>query len=306
MKLRIGMRITCLFNRELFMSNILTIIVKSISIRLSSPECVVEQIIGSSLYLAKVIPLLSISQENNPEFDHEIVIVKSGRYNLILDELKTEYSYSSAAFDLSSFAYTILVPIVSFLLVRKGLLFIHCSAFSKNNTGLIISGKGKSTTVLNLCRNYGYRLIAEDNLLLDPKDKHLYSSCRTISLDARLLKSEKRGKISCQVEKLGLSSLDTAVLDKLFCLTTPYKCEQLSVVHDFEKAFFVGSFVNERFINSSRWNSHLEMQFPLLYSKSDYSFRDSVITQLLAEIPVLKVESRIENAHAIIHKYLMQ
>ena len=288
------------------MNNILTIKVKSISIRLSSPECVIEQIICSSLYLAKVIPLFSVSQENNPEYDYEIVIVKSGKYNLSLDELKAVYSYSSDAFDLSSFAYTILVPIVSFLLVRKGLLFIHCSAFSKNSTGFLISGKGKSTTVLNLCRYYGYSLIAEDNLLLDPKDKHLYSSCRTISLDARLIESERRGKISSKVDDLGLCSLDTAIFSKLFCLTAPYKCEQLSVVYDFEKAFFVGSFVNERFINSGRWNSHLEMQFPLLYNESDYSFRDSAIIQLLTDIPVLKVESKIENAHAIIHNYLIQ
>lgn len=78
----------------------------------------------------------------------------------------------------------ILEPIIYMKLLEEGVLLMHCAGVADQHYGYIFpayGGTGKTTLSLNLVRE-GFKLLGDDLLLLDSRNKHAYAYPRPLHL----------------------------------------------------------------------------------------------------------------------------
>jgi hypothetical protein len=287
------------------MNRILYLNVNNISVMITCTKKLSDIFSENELLLSSVIPMAKlISSSERQEHDYAITIKTGEVPSLMIEKDRLLYSDNGNCFDISSFAYTILTPVVSTLLLRNDQLFIHGAAIDNDGKGFLLIGNGKTSTAFNLCKDYGYKLVAEDNSILNLLNNELLSSCRTINIDSRLAMNPLNNKSRIAPDELGVFIKNTTKIDKIFFLTSSYDRPEVSELTGYEKSSIICTMVNERLLNTSRWNNRLNQQPPILLNRNDLEKKDKIIQNLNDGIPVYKVASIISNNHKIIQEYL--
>jgi len=287
------------------MNNRLYLQVNNISVKITCAKKVLDIFFKNKLLLSSVIPMANLIVSNKKEHHDFSITIQSGEMPTIsIEEDRLFFSDSEDSFDISSFAYTILTPVISTLLLRKDQLFIHGAVVAKNEKGFILTGNGKTSTAFSLCRDCGYKLVAEDNSILNLLNYKVMSNCQSINIDHRLAKKTLNCKSRIAPEELGIFIKNTCQVDKIFFLTSCYDRSDISKITGYEKSSVVCTLVNERLLNYSRWNNRLNQQPPILLNINDIEKKNKIINTLMERIPVYKVASTINNNHILIKDHL--
>lgn len=134
------------------------------------------------------IPGITISQKVPDDCDKYVKYVASKENKFYCDGNNMIIKYDPELITQSS------IIRVGFLLLEKGLaekkkVLVHSACVSKKNNSILFlgrSGSGKTSTVLNLCRNYGYRLVGNDRVIIGlNSDDKLFSYSGTDFINMR-------------------------------------------------------------------------------------------------------------------------
>ena len=287
------------------MNNELYLQVNNISVRITCTKEVLNLFSKNKLLLSSVIPMANLIVSNKKEPHNFSITIQPGEIpHMSVEEDCLFYSDSEDSFDISSFAYTILTPIISTLLLREYQLFIHGAVVAINDQCFILTRNGKTSTAFSLCMDFGYKLVAEDNSILSLLNYEVMSNCRSINIDHRLAKKILNCKSRIVPEELGICIKNTCQIDKIIFLTSCYDKSDISKITGYEKSSIICTLVNERLLNYSRWNNRLNQQPPILLNMDDIEKKNKIIKTLMEKIPVYKVASTISNNHIIIKDHL--
>ena len=103
------------------------------------------------------------------------IIIKSGdskRVQLIFYEKKKNMW---ELINKNMISYNIILRIIEFMLLKKGILLVHAAAVEKEGSSHVLVGRGgslKTSICLNLIRKYGFNYIGDDRIIL--KDGYAY------------------------------------------------------------------------------------------------------------------------------------
>lgn len=284
------------------MNDVLFLKVMELHVKITAPKPIISGLWENHLLLSSVIPLLEISDSSDNSC-YEINILQGRFYNVIKKKSSLQYNVPKGDFNFSSFAYTILTPVFSALLLRRNLLFLHGAVVDYKGEGIVIWGNGKTSTALSLCNSDpGFAFVAEDNFVLDIKSNEIMSGSRLVHNKNPSINPDLSKRI--ELNRFNFKTKKGTTLKLLIYPQNFFDAEDIIDAESFEKSSIICSFINERLYNLSRWHQELQQQPPNILVINDLSKKNEIITKLLTELRVIKVQAAIKNIPSRIVEYL--
>lgn len=281
------------------MHDVLYLSVKDVNIRVLANEIILFSIKKNENNLRAIIPELNI--KNYIESDiyyYTIELKEASKSNLLVKNNLLVYEYDAEQFDLISFVYTLLTNVLSQLLFERNKLFIHSSVFDFEGAGYALFGRGKTSSILSLGKNNQLKIIAEDNAILDLDDFTVSGELVSFNM------FENGGKKRVFQENINVTTSSITNLKMIISLSNQYEDEGISRLKGFEKSSIICSFVNERLFNHSRWNENLKIVPDFRVIKDLETKRDGLISNMMDNIEVTRIESSIKNYPNLINKLI--
>tara|TARA_R110002049_G_scaffold69711_3_gene180524 strand:+ start:5597 stop:6712 length:1116 start_codon:yes stop_codon:yes gene_type:complete len=178
--------------------------------------------------------------------------------NLLKRAISLEYSTKKGQLRNHISNYSFLWAILSIKLMKKGFVFLHAGVFSNKEKTIVVTGTGgcgKTSTVINACRNQGFDFLSEDFGIVSRNGTSFYCP-KTISLyksDFKYYSDLERKVLS----RLNLfSQLKWKILTKLLRRNPIIKVQPNNI---FEKIALEGKEISNVYFFQRRKNEEQEV-----------------------------------------------
>lgn len=146
------------------------ITVYNVSIRICTNEINVREYFKSNLFSRHMLPVYSYSEDISNGVPDVVLTITNGCNQPMINFKDGQFfaNYKDICKDIRHLSYLVLY-VIQTCIQRKGLYYIHSAAVEIGGSCVLLLGdsmSGKTTVALEICRDFGARIIGDDSVII--------------------------------------------------------------------------------------------------------------------------------------------